>query len=647
MNSRIFRHLLNEKNNRVLYPYPISAKIREQLLEAAIEAPTATGLQAYSIIVVEDPQKLQCLHTACDYPANTVSPLLVVFCIDLYLLKSIMEQKEIKPDFYWGCPNIFMLAICDAVAAAQGVVTAAEGKGLAADYSGTLFNDVKCVREILALPQYVFPIAMLRLGYHPSSNKRQPPIINPIHNNCYVQPDEQKIAKYRESYKYLLEGCNKPPGNSKAVKEQVLSIWKELVRCGYFRDLKGEDKNKAYQRMKLNLEETHRIIQGAQIISRGRKQYSFKINLLYGLARFYLNRKQPEKVLNCFSKAILLIPDAAEFYCCLGATHQYLGNIERSLHYFGKAINLDKKEPSFYLWLGKCQLLWGEGDGALRSLDRALQLNPNLPEAWLAKAELLEKEGVWEGALYCYRRVESLKPRDHSLYNNMALVYLRLGRLKEARTYCGKALDLRPGDPIVLANIGLILSKIGEFKKAVTCYNKVLKAQPDNVDLLNNKGYCLLKMERYQEALAIYELALELKPGLMSALENKASCLTLLGRTKEALHCYNEILRREPLGSTVLNNKALCLIKIGKYKQALHCHQQALESDPENISYLGNTAACLLKMERYSEALAHYEQALKLYPEEPTLLSGKGVCLDYLGRFDEAVNCYNHALRLA
>lgn len=646
--DRIIRYVLNEKNSRVLYPHPISSQIREQLLEAAVGAPTATALQAYSIIVVEDPLQRQSLHQVCQYPSNTESPLLVVFCIDLYRIKHIIiEQEKPEQDFHRDCPNIFMLAICDAVAAAQAMVTTAKRKGLVADYSGTILNNVGCVRKILALPEYVFPIAMLRLGYHLSSIERQPALINPIHINRYVHPEGKETAEYKKYYQYLFESCSELQGDRVAAEGRAMDVWKELTHSGFFRNIREKDGKKTYQRRKSNLEEIHQVIQQAQKISRRRKQYNLKTNLLYGLARFYLIRKQPGRALNCFSKAILLIPDAAELYCCLGATHQHLGNIERSLHYFEKAVSLCKREPYFYLWLGKCQLLRGEGDAALQSLNKALELDPTFLEAWFAKAALLEKEMVWEGALYCYHKIESLKHRDHHLYNNMALAYLGLGKLKEARKYCGKALDLRPKDPIILANIGLIFSKMGEHKKAIACYNRALKAQPDNVDLLNNKGYSLLKMECYQEALAIYELALELKPGLLSALENKASCLTLLGRTKEALHCYNAILRQQPSGPTALNNKALCLIKIGKYKQALDYHQQALKNDPENISFLGNTAACLLKMERYSEALVHYEHALRLYPEEPALLSGKGVCLDYLGRFDEAVNCYNHALRLA
>ena len=646
MNTRTFEDVFNEMNNRVFYPQPIPDKIKDGLLEAAVKAATATAIQAYSIIVVDEPQQRKRLHQICGYSANLESPLLVVFCVDFYRVKIVQENPESA--FGLNCPNTFLLALCDAMAAAQGMATAAKGKGLAAYYSSTIINNVECIRKILSLPEWVFPVAMLRLGYQVFPGHQQEPLPGPVYSNRYVPLKKKQISAQKKYFQDLFgDDFFQLREDDRAATERAANLWRQLTYSGFFRNIGKRDKKTIPPGAKISLGETRQIIQLSHGISRKRKQYTIKVNFLYSLATFHLIKGQPERALDVFSRAILLIPQAAELYCCQGAIHQSLGNTERSLHYFGKAVSLEKGEPHFYLWLGRCQLFWGKEELALMSLNKALELKPTLTTAWLAKAEILERKKVWEGSLYCYQKTISLGHRDHKLYNNMALVYLRLGRLREAQKYCGKALALRPRDPIVLANIGLIYSKMGEFEKAIAHYTRALKMQPNNVSLLNNKGYCLLKMECYQEALAIYELTLELKPGLLSALENKASCLTLLGRTEEALLCYNEILRLKPSGATALNNKALCLVKMGKYKQALHCYFQALEKDPDNISFLSNTAACLIKMQRYGEALAHYERALSLYPGERALLSGKGVCLDYLGRFDEAVNCYNSAMGLA
>lgn len=648
MENRILPFLLSENTSQGFRPIAVPAGIKEQLLETAVKAPTATGLQAYSMIIIEDLEQRRLLSQACQGQSSLLeAPLVVSFCVDTYRIKYILEQYQ--QGFFLDNPLAFLLGICDAITAAQNMVTAAGSKGLGATYISAFLNELEDIRKILKLPEYVFPVTILCLGYPVSAAPQKQGLKKIVYKDHYQEPGREQVTEFIQRHQHLFQnGVLQLYGARETIQNKGSQIWNSLQESGFFPRKELEKKGEVSSPVKLGLEKTLQVIRQAQRLTRKRKQLFFsRVNLCYKLAQYHLIRGHANRALDYFSQAILHIPEATELYCCIAVTHQHMGNRERSLSYFQKAARLDTKEPYFHLWLGEAQTFWGEIEGAQKALDKALNLNPALAEAWLAKAKLLEKQTAWEDALSCYQRVENLRVGNPTLYNNIAVVYLQLGKTADAEIYCDKALKLRPKDHIILANKGLILSKIGKFKEAAECYTQALKVQPDNVDYLNNKGYCLMKIKQYQKALALYELTLEIQPGVLSVLENKASCLTLLGRGEEALSCYDEILRHTPEEPTVLNNKALCLAKLGRYRQALLYHQRSLEKDPNNPTFLGNTARCLIEMGQYERALEYLDLALQLKPGEPGLLSSKGICLDYLGRLDEALVCYNRALRLA
>ena len=63
------------------------------------------------------------------------------------------------------------LACCDALIAAQNAVIVAESLGLGSCYIGDVIEQYEIHKELLNLPQYVFPICMLVFGYPTQQQK--------------------------------------------------------------------------------------------------------------------------------------------------------------------------------------------------------------------------------------------------------------------------------------------------------------------------------------------------------------------------------------------------------------------------------------------------------------------------------------------
>ena len=80
--------------------------------------------------------------------------------------------------------------MADACIAAQNAVTAAESLGIGSCYIGDILEQCRFHRQLLHLPEYVVPCAMLVLGYPTRQQKERPKparcaLEHIVHTNAY------------------------------------------------------------------------------------------------------------------------------------------------------------------------------------------------------------------------------------------------------------------------------------------------------------------------------------------------------------------------------------------------------------------------------------------------------------------------------
>ena len=147
------------------------------LLAAAQSAPSKSNLQQYSILRLEDPAKRARL---ADMLGNSgwalEAPLFLVFLGDL---RRNRREGELR-----GYPNrndnadSFMNAAVDAALALQSFIAAAEAWGLGCCPISQVRGDLEGLGALLELPEGVFPIAGLAVGFadeEPATSQRLPP----------------------------------------------------------------------------------------------------------------------------------------------------------------------------------------------------------------------------------------------------------------------------------------------------------------------------------------------------------------------------------------------------------------------------------------------------------------------------------------
>ena len=236
--NEIIQQLIRRKSVRVFEEREISEDIVQEILTAAINAPTAGNQQLYTIIRITDPQIKARLSESCDHqPFIAEAKLVLVFCADCL--------KWYEAFRYAGCgprkpgSGDLLLAVDDAVIAAQNAVTAAESFGIGSCYIGDIMENIEIQRDILQLPEYVFPAALLVFGYPTEQQeKRKKPeraeLKYIVQEDCYhrLSADELKdmlIYKCGEKpYEECMKAFCERKYNSDFSREMTRSVSEAL-----------------------------------------------------------------------------------------------------------------------------------------------------------------------------------------------------------------------------------------------------------------------------------------------------------------------------------------------------------------------------------------------------------------------------------
>lgn len=177
---------------------PVEDSLLAELVQAGQHASTSNHIQAYTIIRVRDHKQKELLAQLCgdqDYVKNC--PVFLVFCADLHRLKKAcsMNQEHMNT----GSSETFLMATVDTALLAQNIMVAAESSGLGGVYIGGIRNNPTQVCDLLKIPQNVYPVFGMCLGYPAKRNAVKPrlPLSLVLKEESYTtEGDEAALLEY-------------------------------------------------------------------------------------------------------------------------------------------------------------------------------------------------------------------------------------------------------------------------------------------------------------------------------------------------------------------------------------------------------------------------------------------------------------------
>lgn len=188
-------------NRRVVRRYsdkPLDPALLETLCAVALSAPSKSDLQQADIVIVTDKaqrEKLQALIP--ENPWAAAGPALLVFCGNNRRHRLLFEWRG-RP-FVNDYLDPFFNAAVDAGIVLATFIAAADRVGLGTCPISQIRNHAAQVAEVLGLPQHVFPVAGLGVGW-PSFEGVMSPRLGldvSIHRDRYDETGlQEKIAAY-------------------------------------------------------------------------------------------------------------------------------------------------------------------------------------------------------------------------------------------------------------------------------------------------------------------------------------------------------------------------------------------------------------------------------------------------------------------
>ncbi len=187
-----------------------------EILTSARQASTSSNVQAYSIIVVKDKARKDRLAELCGkQPWVSWCPVFLVICPDLLRLEKVAKRQGYQSNDKYI--ETFIVATVDSALVAQNILLGAESCGLGGVMIGGIRNNPEQVSEFLELPDKVYPLMGMCLGYPDHE-----PMVKPrfqdeliIHHEKY---DDGRLDELLTDYDKIIQATGLYEGPKRKVK---------------------------------------------------------------------------------------------------------------------------------------------------------------------------------------------------------------------------------------------------------------------------------------------------------------------------------------------------------------------------------------------------------------------------------------------
>jgi nitroreductase len=162
--NKTLTDILSHRSCRNYKPDTIAEDLLQTLFAAAFSAPSKSDLQQACVIRVESREKQQRIANLSPYTTWVAdAPLFMVWCGDSRRIR-LLSQWRNHP-FANDHLDAFMNAAVDAAIAMQTFIIAAESVGLGCCPVSEIRDQIDGLSSELELPQWVFPVAGLCVGW--------------------------------------------------------------------------------------------------------------------------------------------------------------------------------------------------------------------------------------------------------------------------------------------------------------------------------------------------------------------------------------------------------------------------------------------------------------------------------------------------
>ena len=164
VDAQVFVRMLSHRTHRTYSDRAVDDDLLRLLMACALSAPSKSDLQQADIIQVKDPEKRSAFAKLIpSMPWVEQAPVFLVFCGNGRRIRQVSTMRG--ESFANDHLDAFFNATVDAAIVLATFIVSAEAAGLGCCPISVVRNHCKAVNELLALPDHVFPVAGMCVGY--------------------------------------------------------------------------------------------------------------------------------------------------------------------------------------------------------------------------------------------------------------------------------------------------------------------------------------------------------------------------------------------------------------------------------------------------------------------------------------------------
>ena len=228
-----------------------------------------------------------------------------------------------------------------------------------------------------------------------------------------------------------------------------------------------------------------RIIACTQIIQRGGQSPTNMAMIYVNRGSAYGDKKDYDRAIADYSKAIQLNPRYADAYYSRGTIYRYKGDLDRAIADYRLAIRANPNHVHAYYGRGIAYSSKADYGGAIADFEQTLRLDPNyadtryqLANAYNGKGDVALNNNAYDEAIASFDRSIRLQPASGWPYTHRGEAYRRMGDLDRAIADLDQALKLSPGLTEAFTLRGLAYRAKGNTEAAKSDFDRAVASPP-------------------------------------------------------------------------------------------------------------------------------------------------------------------------